>query len=67
MNTYIGDEAARVFAAQFYSSIGIGLSLEKAFSQAKVVLILEGIAEERTSELYEKDGLDANEIIIVRP
>lgn len=41
MNTSIGDDAARVFAAQFYSSIGFGLSIQKAFDQAKAALMLE--------------------------
>lgn len=34
----IGDEAARVFAAQFYSAIGFGKSVEVAFDQAKAAL-----------------------------
>src|SRR5690606_37023788 len=67
MNTSIGDEAAKVFASQFYSAIGFGLSLKKAFQQAKARLMLEGIDEEDTPALYVKDGLDASEIIIVRP
>lgn len=67
MNTSIGDDAARVFAAQFYSAIGFGLSVKKAFEQAKAALMLEGIPEENTPELYVKEGLDANDIIIVRP
>lgn len=67
MTTSIGDDAARIFAAQFYSSIGFGLSVQQAFNQAKAALMLEGIAEENTPELYIKDGLDAEQIIIVRP
>jgi hypothetical protein len=67
MNTSIGDDAARVFAAQFYSSIGFGQSIQKAFHQAKAALMLEGIPEENKPELYVRDGLDADEIIIVRP
>lgn len=67
MNTSIGDDAARIFAAQFYSAIGFGLSVKKAFDQAKAALMLEGIPEERTPQLYVKEGLDANDIIIVRP
>lgn len=67
MNTSIGNDAARVFAAQFYSSIGFGFSIQKAFNQAKAALMLEGISEENIPELYVKDGLDADEIIIVRP
>lgn len=67
MNTSIGDDAARIFAAQFYSAIGFGYSLEKAFEQAKSALMLEGIAEEKTPELCVKEGLSASDIIIVRP
>lgn len=67
MNTSIGDDAARVFAAQFYSAIGFGYSLEKSFNQAKAALMLEGIPEENTPELYVRDGLFARDIIIVSP
>ncbi|MGE6717534.1 CHAT domain-containing protein [Peribacillus frigoritolerans] len=67
MTTTIGDEAARVFAAQFYSAIGFGLSVKKAFEQGKAGLMLEGIPEEDTPELYVKDELDPNELIIVKP
>ncbi|WP_246880619.1 CHAT domain-containing protein [Sporosarcina sp. 6E9] len=67
MTTTIGDEAARVFSAQFYSAIGFGLSVTKAFEQGKAALMLEGIPEEDTPELYVKEGLDPNELIIVKP
>lgn len=67
MNTSIGDVAARVFASQFYSAISFGVSIQKAFEQAKSALMLEGISEEDTPELYVKDGLNANDIILVRP
>lgn len=67
MNTSIGDDAARIFAAQFYSAIGFGLSVERSFSQAKAALMLEGIAEEDIPELFIQDGLNGNEIIIVKP
>lgn len=63
----IGDEAARVFAAQFYSALGFGLSLKKAFEQAKAALMLEGINESATPMLFLKDGLEASDIYIVRP
>ncbi len=67
MTTTIGDEAAKVFAAQFYSAIGFGFSLKKAFEQGKAALMLEGIPEEDTPELYVKDGLNPDELIIVKP
>ena len=67
MNTSIGDKAARVFSAQFYSAIGFGLSLDQAFRQAKALLMLEGIKEESTPELFIADGLDADELVLVKP
>lgn len=65
MNAPIGDEAARVFAARFYSSIGFGLSVEQAYKQAKAELLLEGIAEDTTPELFEREGVNANELCLV--
>lgn len=67
MNTSIGDDAARVFSAQFYSAIGFGLSIGRAFQQAKAALMLEGIPEEATPELYIAAGLSADELVLVRP
>jgi len=67
MNTSIGDEAARIFASQFYSGIGFGHSLRKSFEQAKALLMMEGVGEEDTPELFVKEGLDAEAIILVRP
>lgn len=67
MNTSIGDDAARIFSSQFYSAIGFGLSIQKAFDQAKALLMMEGLKEEDTPELFVQKGLDAKELIIVRP
>lgn len=65
MNTSITDNAAQVFSAQFYSSLGFGLSVEKSFKQAKAALMLEGISEEETPALFVKEGCNASEICIV--
>ncbi len=67
MGTSVGDEAARVFAAQFYSAIGFGLSVERAFAQGVVALSVEGIPEERTPELFVREGVSADDIVLVRP
>jgi hypothetical protein len=67
MKTSIGDEAARIFAAQFYSAIGFGLSVKRAFEQAKAALMLESIPEEDTPELFIADGIDSDELILVKP
>ena len=67
MNEAIGDEAAAVFSAQFYSAIGFGKNIKVAFEQAKAALMLESIPEENIPELFVKDGLDPEKIIIVKP
>lgn len=67
MNTEIGDDAARVFAAQFYSAIGFGLSLQQAFDQARALVMMEGIEEENTPELFVQSGLDPTEVFLVMP
>lgn len=67
MNTSIGDEAARIFSSQFYSAIGFGHSVQKAFNQAKSALMLVDIPEENTPELYCKDNLDPQNLILVQP
>lgn len=67
MNTSIGDEAARVFAASFYSAIGFGRSVLEAFNQAKTALMLEDIPEENTPVLFTREGVDPTNIILVRP
>ena len=67
MNSPIGDEAARVFASQFYSAIGFGRSLLAAFEQAKAALMLENIPEEATPELFVAKSIDPTELFLVRP
>lgn len=66
MRTSIGDKAARVFSAQFYSALGFGKDLNNAFHQGKAALLLEGIPEEETPMLYlnpSKPNADGNVLI----
>ncbi len=65
MNDSIGDNAARIFAAQFYSAIGFGKSIKLAFEQAKAALMLENIPEEQTPELFIQNGVSEEELILV--
>lgn len=67
MSTSIGDDAARVFSAQFYSAIGFGHSVGKAFRQARAALLLEGIPEEGVPELFTTGGLSADQLVLVQP
>jgi len=65
MTASIGDDAARIFAAQFYSSIGFGKTIWTSFEQARAALMLEGIPEENTPALYSKSGIDPNNMALI--
>lgn len=65
MNDAIGDEAAVIFASAFYRALGFGRSIQEAFDQGKVALLLEGIPEENTPELLMKTGIDASQIMLI--
>jgi len=67
MTTSISDNGASVFAAQFYSSLGFGLSLKKAFEQAKAALSLESPTEKNIPVLYIKDGINPDNMYLVKP
>ena len=67
MTDSISDTGACVFAAQFYSSLGFGLSLKNAFEQAKGALMLESSTEQNTPALFVKDGIDPANLYLVKP
>lgn len=68
MNTSVREDVATLFAAQLYSSIGFGFPLDKAFKQAMARLSIEGIEQKDADipELFVKEGMDANEIYLVK-
>jgi CHAT domain-containing protein len=65
MATSIGDDAARVFASQFYSSIAEGRSLQLAFDQARHQINLEGIPEDQTPQLYTRPTVQAGTLLLL--
>ena len=67
MNTAIGDRSAMIFSSQLYSAIGFGNSIENSYNQAKVAMMLEKSNEENTPELYIQDGINSNEMVLVKP
>lgn len=66
MNDSISDDAAIIFSSQLYSAIGFGNSLEKSFYQAKARLLLEGIKEDTTPELFVNENFNSSDIFIVK-
>lgn len=67
MGDTIDDDAARTFSAQFYSAIGFGRSIRQAFDQARLALELEGIPDSEVPEVFTRQGVDADEVVLVRP
>jgi hypothetical protein len=67
MSYAIRDDAAIVFAAQLYSAIGFGRSVKQAFGQGISALLLEGIPEEDKPALFTQEGIDSEDIVLVRP
>ena len=62
MNQPVGDAAAIVFAASFYQALGFGLTIQEAFDLAKVALLLNGILEDKTPEMFVRRGADPSEL-----
>jgi hypothetical protein len=54
-----------IFAASFYRALGFGRSVQEAFDQGKVALLLEGIPEEHTPELLVRAGVNASHMFLV--
>lgn len=67
MNKSIGDDAARIFSSQLYSAIGFGKSVNEAFRQAKAALMMEKPDEAETPQLYIREGVSDQELILVNP
>ncbi len=67
MNAPIGDETAIRFAEQFYSAIGFGASVQHAFDQARNRIGLEGLPGGKIPELFSREGVDPDEVVLVRP
>lgn len=67
MNTEIGDEAARMFAAAFYRALARDCSVGQAFELGRNALELAKIPEEKTPCLCTRTGVDANAVFPLRP
>lgn len=66
MSDAIGDKAAIIFSSKFYSSIGFGNTVKKAFNHGISALMLEGIPEEDTPRLYcREDSLEIDTPLVL--
>jgi CHAT domain-containing protein len=67
MDQPVDDEAAKFFAAQFYNSLGFGLSLERAFAQACTQMSLALGEVSGAPRLYTAHGVDAADVFLIAP
>ena len=67
MDEPVDDEAAKFFAAQFYNSIGFGLSVSQAFEQARTQMSLALGDVSGEPRLHTADGVDPADIFLVAP
>lgn len=58
MTRAIGDDSARAFAAQLYSSLAEGVDLERAMRQAKLQISLSGLPDQDIPQLFVRTGMD---------
>lgn len=65
MKTAIGDPAAITFAASFYRAIGFGRSIQEAFNQGRVALLLEGIPEADIPELLHRPDINPSDVFVI--
>jgi hypothetical protein len=66
MNRPIEDRAARLFAKTFYSSLGYGSSVGRAFDQGVAIIQAQGFGESKP-ELLARPGVDPHELALVEP
>ena len=67
MERSVGDADAKTFAAQFYNSLGFGLSVGEAFRQATFQLEAVHGAGDDIPKLFAADGVDPETVVLVNP
>jgi hypothetical protein len=68
METAIEDEDAKVFAGQFYNSLGFGNSVGAAFRQARFQLGVDGTgAGAGVPQIFSAEGVDPETVVLVNP
>jgi hypothetical protein len=67
MDATVEDEAAQIFAGQFYNSLGFGHSVQKAFDQARFQVEAEWGGGHEIPRLFCADGVDPEVVVLVNP
>jgi hypothetical protein len=67
MEANIGDAEAQTFAGQFYNSLGFGMSVARAFEQARLQIELEHGGGHEIPKLVSADDIDPETVVLVNP
>jgi hypothetical protein len=67
MEEPINDDTAKVFAGQFYGSLAAGNTVGNAFRQAAAQAQVLNEDDSGRPRLYVRQGVDADEIVLVAP
>ncbi|RYZ89549.1 MAG: CHAT domain-containing protein, partial [Proteobacteria bacterium] len=67
MEREVGDDGARIFAAQFYSAVGFGKSIKNAFDQGIAALAANYPEEMDNPRIYAGEGIDLAATFLVAP
>jgi hypothetical protein len=67
MKVAVGDVAAIHFSAAFYRAITFGKSVFQAFEEARLELMLQGIPEEHTPQLFTRADMDVKGLFLLEP
>jgi hypothetical protein len=67
MEATIEDSAAKSFAAQFYNSLGFGVSVAEAYRQAALQMELAHGRGASLPRLFARDGVDPESVVLVNP
>lgn len=66
MRSTITDQAAILFVASLYRAIGFGRSIQEAFDQGIVALLVEGVSEADKPQLLRRSSVDATLITLIK-
>ena len=65
MRRAISEQAVVYFAASFYRALAFGRSVDNAFGQGKLSLLLENTGENETPELVRGPGVDPKTVVLI--
>ena len=65
MDAKVGDQAAIVFSAAFYRGIAFGKSVQRAFDEAVLEIMLQNIPEENTPQLFARSDVRPDKLYLL--